>query len=401
MSCRILVFSEYWYPFGGGAELATFLYARELANLGHYLTVVTYRELSPPTCGIDGIEYIRLSNGHLTGSRYDGLINWPETKEWLLRRLPKVDLIYVPGNWVAAIALGRRYGIPTVAHLHNYAIVCPASILYDPLAESIAPCVGPAFVEHERRMRGSLAAPFSAVLAHTLGNLIMKILRLADALICVSDAQLGLIARLEPKLVARLRVVYNPAPPRSAVPLSGTSLLYMGGSAYYKGYHVLLDALRRMDSIPGVEILALGVAPTRKTRAVGEWRVLECPWMARTELRGAITQATVVAVPSISPEPLPYAAVEAIVSGRLVVASEVGGFQDIARMAPKSVLMVRANDPDDLADRLACALSMQPEELADRMRGEAERVASMLEPRRQTQQLVSQFKVLLDKANES
>ncbi|MEM3503634.1 MAG: hypothetical protein QW134_05370, partial [Nitrososphaeria archaeon] len=74
---RILVFSELLYPHGGGAELATWLYAKMLAEKGFELSIVTSKfpnELSFETIGKQ-IKIYRFPIRALFGTRYYTLAN--------------------------------------------------------------------------------------------------------------------------------------------------------------------------------------------------------------------------------------------------------------------------------------------------------------------------------------
>jgi colanic acid/amylovoran biosynthesis glycosyltransferase len=164
-------------------------------------------------------------------------------------------------------------------------------------------------------------------------------------------------ARLVPHGVDLAR--FQPTPP----PANGTlALLAVGRLVEKKGFHVLLDALRLLDE--PVRLRVVGEGPERER--------LERAADGRTELAGALTHAElpaeyatadVVVVPSIEDstgdrDGLPNVALEALASGRPVVASDVGAFAGAVRHG-ETGLLVPPGDPRALARALHRLLDPQ------------------------------------------
>lgn len=107
-------------------------------------------------------------------------------------------------------------------------------------------------------------------------------------------------------------------------------VLFAGRVVPQKGLHVLVRAAREVDAefvvcgdgwqLPRIERLArrLGVAERFRFRG----------WLTPDELARELAQACVVTMPSLWPEPFGLVGIEALASGRPVVASATGGIPD-------------------------------------------------------------------------
>ena len=158
----------------------------------------------------------------------------------------------------------------------------------------------------------------------------------ADAILVSSGYMYGSAVnnRLDPR-----RIVITPPPLTDAAyaqpivprPVRDT-VLFSGRITPQKGVQSLVRAIAR---IPGERRPALVIAgsgadePAARALAVrlgvaADWR----GWLGTRALRAAIDEATVVAVPSLEPEPFGLVGIEAQARGRPAVAYDVGGISD-------------------------------------------------------------------------
>ncbi|HEU5083323.1 MAG TPA: glycosyltransferase family 4 protein [Acidimicrobiales bacterium] len=142
----------------------------------------------------------------------------------------------------------------------------------------------------------------------------------------------------------------------------GTDVVFAGVLAEHKGAHVLLDAWQRIaDRHPGATLRIVGDGPQRATldasvrqRDLGA-RVVLVGAVPPDEVPGQFARAAVVVVPSLGTETQPLAVLEALASGRPVVASRWPGVE--ATVDDEVGALVPPGDPAALAATLDALLS--------------------------------------------
>lgn len=245
----------------------------------------------------------------------------------LLKRL-RPDVVYVSTLTVPLwIATARARRIPVIAHVHE--------------SERQAPNV----------VRAAIAAP----------------LRLADRILVNSAFSRDSLTEVTPTLYGSSTVVYNgvagPAAATEARPelVDGLRIVYVGRLSPRKGVDVAVDALRILRE-RGVEarLDLVGAVFTGY-----EWyeqqlrdQVDRAGLTDRVVFHGfqssvwnALERSDVAVVPSRLEEPFGNTAVEAVLAGRPVVVSAIGGLAE-AIDGFASAISVDADDPVALADAL-------------------------------------------------
>lgn len=131
-------------------------------------------------------------------------------------------------------------------------------------------------------------------------------------------------------------------------------VVFAGRIVRPKGLDVLLRAMRVVDD---AELVVCGEgfqlnAMRRLARRLGlDRRVTFKGWLAAEPLAQELADASVVAVPSLWPEPFGLVGIEALAAGRPVVASAAGGVRDWLQHAVNG-LLVRPGDVGELARAL-------------------------------------------------
>ena len=131
---NVLFLSELFYPYGGGAEYATFLYAELLSQASFNITVVTNKFDGEPEVSRHGkLTIYRLPLLGKSGSvKYAILKRFDVLFSSFMRKMMKwADVIYIPRFWYSAIPLAKAYRKPVIMHLHDYIPICPLSNMYD------------------------------------------------------------------------------------------------------------------------------------------------------------------------------------------------------------------------------------------------------------------------------
>jgi glycosyltransferase involved in cell wall biosynthesis len=336
---NILFLSEQFYPHGGGAELATYLYARLLSQRpGFKITVVTNRFPEEPTFSkTEGFIVYRLPLLRSGSVKYSVLQRFDVLFSNFMNKLMKwADVVYVPRFWFSAIPLAKAFRKPVITHLHDYIPICPLAVLYDSRKNDICrrrricdPGCIYAFERKKRTLRESIG---STVLNLGAWNYLRKAVELSDTIICVSKAQRDILVEHTPQLGPISEVIYNPLPDLTVIPMEGEGFGYFGGTSIRKGFQVLMKALAIVNdnSIQRVAVHATkfdGITePLAST--LKQQGFLPHGKLSEGEYKKMYRRVRTVIAPSIWPEPWPYVVVEAIVNGRLVIAANVGGMPE-------------------------------------------------------------------------
>jgi len=158
---NILILSELFYPHGGGAELATYLYAKLLSEAKTNVVVVTNR--------FEGESEFSDKNGFKV-YRFPLFVKAENVKYSILklvnvlfssfmRKLIKwADVVYVPRFWFSAIPLAKAYKKPVIVHLHDYIPIYPLATFYNFKEDRVCDrtCSMDCIYRGERRKRGLL-----------------------------------------------------------------------------------------------------------------------------------------------------------------------------------------------------------------------------------------------------
>jgi glycosyltransferase involved in cell wall biosynthesis len=181
------------------------------------------------------------------------------------------------------------------------------------------------------------------VLNSGVGRCLPKFIDFSDAIICVSKTQRNIIAGKKPSLREKLYVIYNPLPQLSYVTLEGDDFAYFGGSHRLKGFHILYKAAKETES-EMIKIRATGFSRGQKILHLPNGaEIMQYGWVHGEILQDIYRYSRAIVVPSVSPEPLPYVVYEAMLKGRLVIASNIGGIPEQTNGYPGCFLFPPGN----------------------------------------------------------
>lgn len=378
---KILVISERYWPDGSGGELATHLIVGVLSRRFEVTVVTGSRNPSK----LPNVEYVY----EPLLSRWEKPALWLNTlklvrKERFKRLLKEADVVYVPRFAFPVVPYAKSMGKKVIVHLHDYVPISYTAVILAP------------YEEHRGRItRDDVALECMKGLRHCVGiGLLWWLPRLArrwvsqaDRILCVSRRHAEIISDQAPELREKIEIVYNPLPREilSAEPskeLSETpTFLYVGGDSYVKGFHVLLEALRKLSKqgIKAEFILTntYNSLALKELRRLGEsygglriYVVGRVRYKILTNLHG---QAWALIFPSIWEEPLPYAVAEAATLGTLPVSSKVGGVVELLSDTVASRFMFTHSKSYELAEKLRYLCSLSTSEvkaIGYKLRGE-------------------------------
>lgn len=347
----ILFLSELFYPHGGGAELATYLWAEALSKSGFNIRTVTNRFPNEPAISKDGnmtIYRVPIFDT-FRGMKYSTLARFGlAISDFIRNLLLWADLIYIPRYWYSAIPLAKAYKKPVVTHFHDYVPVCPLASVYDFSKNEIcvsSRCSPRCIVADEETRHGkSSETVMASFLGLTVWQCIRRLVPMSDATICVSNAQRDLILRHMPSLVNKCYTVYNLLPGNHEVETTGRDMGYFGGRMPLKGFDVLCHALRLTTTRFAVHMTGL----VHGSEKIGSSKVVFHERLDQQKYRELYKKISTVIVPSVWPEPFAYVVSEALLSRRLLIASDTGGIPEQVENC-RGTFLFRRNDAQGLA----------------------------------------------------
>lgn len=139
-----------------------------------------------------------------------------------------------------------------------------------------------------------------------------------------------------------VEVVYNSVDRPATPPPSGNGLLYVGRLCREKGFDLLMEAYRSAPSPPSLSIAGLEgpLAGEARELAAQFPQVRLLPRMSHREMGKVYSDHALVVAPSVWPDPLPGAVLEARSMQRALLVSDQGGIPEIVQ-GYRPVRMIR------------------------------------------------------------
>jgi glycosyltransferase involved in cell wall biosynthesis len=251
-------------------------------------------------------------------------------------------------------------GVPVVATLHNYKLLCASGDFFRD-GEPCHACAGGSVLPGLRHgcYRGSRIATAPVAAGMKANRRLWR--DLVSAYIFISDSQRRLMKRLDlPE--KRVFVKHNLVPPLAGGPAGERRhrVVYLGRLDEAKGIRLLMAAWERFRSRHPDSSLGLAVAGGGPLEdVVRDWSALrpEVEWAGRLDRAQAgafLGRAVAAVVPSAWEETFGLVAVEAMSLGVAPVAPARGSFTELLRDGVDGMLFA-PGDVDDLARVLASA----------------------------------------------
>jgi glycosyltransferase involved in cell wall biosynthesis len=393
---RILMLSEFYHPFVGGIEQHVRNLSIDLVRRGHEVSVATLWHEGQSEFEVDeGVRIYRLRSTMARVSRRLGAgRNYappapdPETVlelRWLAARL-RPDVVHAH-NWLvhSYLPLKASVGAPLVMSLHTHGLACAKHNLL----HGGGMCDGPRL----DKCLGCGVAAYGVAKGVPIvtgrfatGNAER---RLVDRFLPVSRAvavgnglvESGVPYEVVPNFVPDdVDVVRGDFAEYEAQLPSEPFLLFVGAFGRHKGEHVLLKAYEGLASPP--PLVLIGYTPSGEPMRFPPNVTVLKNWPRDAVMR-AWRRSLLGLAPSVWIEPCATVVMEAMATGRPVVASHVGGMPDMVADG-ETGLLVPPGDADALRAAIARLLADAP--LRERMgRAARERVvrfqASAVVPR--------------------
>lgn len=145
-------------------------------------------------------------------------------------------------------------------------------------------------------------------------------------------------------------------------------LIFVGRIVPVKGLPLLIEAVARLaDDIPGLELVVVGDGPDRArieaaAKPLGT-RVRFTGYLSQDAVAGAIRQADIAVLPSFA-EGVPVFLMEAMASGKPVIATQIAGVNELAKDR-ESGLLIPPGDIDSLTEAIRTMANMSSEERSE------------------------------------
>jgi len=377
---HIVQLTDFFYPVIGGLERHVETLSRELTGLGHTVTVLTLQTGDDPAEEtIDGMRVVRFKgwSGGRTAFHADAALPFHPTVPdpgavTVLRRViqrERPDVVH-SHSWLQYSYFPLYHAQRGPAHvvtLHDHGLACAKKTLeqadsrrtrndaFDSSRDYMRrQCSGP------RLMKCLACAPeqFGVLkgAAITTGLRASRVLHgRADRYIAISRA---VAEGSRPALPTRSDVVVIPTmtpnhlralawstPRPTFLPSEDGYLMFVGALGRHKGVDVLLEAHRRMRN--RLPMVLIGT-PRADTPRIDDPDIAIAHNVPSAQVMASWARASIAVVPSVCREGMGQVAIEAMLAGRPVVASDIGGLRDVVEHGITG-LMVPPADPGALA----------------------------------------------------
>lgn len=269
----------------------------------------------------------------------------------------------------SVVAACADAGVPAVATLHNYGMVCPPGTLHRD-GRICTECVGgtPLPAVKHGCYRGSRVAtlPMAASTAANRRRWWTGVARF----FCISAAQRDLLVSAGmpgERMAVKHNFVTDPGVRRTG---DGKHVLFLGRVTEEKGVGLLMRAWDRLGGALGVPLVIAGTGPMQDevaTWAAGRADVSYVGLQNKAECRALTADAVTVVAPSTWLEAFGLVVVEAMAAGVPTVAASHGAFPELVDDGVTGLLHT-PNDADSLADRLRSVAGDRNREMGDAAR---------------------------------
>ncbi|MGW4057301.1 glycosyltransferase [Amycolatopsis sp. NPDC004747] len=304
------------------------------------------------------------------------MVPWnPAVRKELAARLrsSRPDVVHIHNTFPllspSVVAACADAGVPAVATLHNYTMVCPPGTLHRD-GRICTECVGgsPLPAVKHGCYRGSSAAtlPMAASMVANRRRWWTGVSRF----FCISAAQRDLLVSAGmpgERMVVKHNFVTDPGVRRTG---AGKHVLFLGRVTEEKGVGLLMRAWERLDGALGVPLVIAGTGPMQDevaAWATGRADVSYVGLQNKAECRALTADAVAVVAPSTWLEAFGLVVVEAMAAGVPTVAAAHGAFPELVDDGVTGLLHV-PNDAASLADRLRAVVGDRNGDMGDAAR---------------------------------
>ncbi len=362
--------TDFYRPIIGGLEKHVESLSDELVRLGHTVVVVTLQTGGLPADEtINGVRVIRIRSWSqkLTGLYADAsrpfhpTVPDPGATAALHRVIQRErpDVVHSHG-WLAYSYIPLHSNRRRPAHvvtLHDYGLICARKTMMH--SASGMQCSGPrlgkclACAPAQYGILRGTAVTAGLRASRTLHGRVDRYIAISTSLADASRRGVPAhhdIAVIPSMLPNDLPTLARATPRPAFLPPDDGFIMFAGALGPHKGMDVLLQARSLMRHRPPLVLIGM---PRADTPPIDDPGVFVAHNQPTAEVMAAWLRSSVAVVPSVWNEPMGRVAIEAMIVGRPVIASDVGGLRDVVQHDVNGLLV-----PPRDAGALAAAADM-------------------------------------------
>lgn len=377
---KMLIFAERLWPQGSGAQLALkFL----IDNLKKYIdiTIITLSHLSyyEKIKYYHGIKIIKIPQVKVPGKFFSLTSSILHSRKLIENLVRNTDIIYIADTWVFPAFLAKRLNKPVIKMFHslanvNYFTAPTANTEYNNIIDLVKAVLRNNLF-YRKHFHKQIIEPLYAITSDIFSwNIVTKCI---DINITPSNALKNKLKSLLPGL--KIIHIPNIIPNEPYIPLDKNpdkTFIYVGGKDYQKGFFDLEKAIVFLGK---KAILQTGIcyryrvfelvstlkhAERKQILLSNNLKVILRAKLQRRELMKLYQRVHVAIIPSKCFEAFPYAAIEAQLWGRPVIASKIGGIPEIIEDR-KTGILVEPGNPRKLAEAIEIFCNMSESIITD------------------------------------
>lgn len=353
---KILFLVKFYEPFDrGGSEWSTHDLAKLMVKSGHKVTILTPNYGTASHEVIEGIEIQRFPFIKLRNPKGPIAPFWTNNLIWFIYTTflcifhsfkKDIDIIHAHSNeFIPAAALASDVlKKPSVVTFRDYQSLCSLGFC---LWKKNRACNLIEFITsdfpffYQNYVSGKnpfiyLVLLTAAIRARLMQKIIYFFAQKIDYKIAVSQRVAQIFKTNGVKEIVK---IHNPVIINTKISEKSTNeIIYIGKFSKGKGIDMLFEKIKSiLDENPKSYFKIIGsghLEKSLKNKVIKlhlAKKVIFCGQISHNQVLSEVKKAGIVVVPSIWPEPLPRSAVETLLSGTPVIATDVGGLKEVVR----------------------------------------------------------------------
>ena len=280
---------------------------------------------------------------------------------WFRKLVEWADVVYIPRYAYSVIPRVKELGRRVIVHLHDYQPVSYTSVIFH--GDNFKSDFTRTFY-YELHQHGLVRALVTSPLT-PINRLAREWVSQADAVVCVSNRQCEIVRERMPEVRDKSVVIYNPLPdiPPVRKELGDEKvLLYLGGSSFVKGFHLILKVANKL--LIKYKDLKILMTQIKKNESLSP-NCLALGKLPYFDIIKLHKMAYALLFPSIWEETLGYVVIESMMMGTIPIAAKVGGVPEVVVGSPAEDYLFTPGNVDELMDKIELVLTQSKDYLLD------------------------------------